>query len=157
MLWSLYPAMVVMLPSLWSVGFASGAVSARFVKIYSAASIRSPILLKGVADTGTSTSRAGFLKDGDGGKEAGGVRLAGEGFDEKWEGNCDAEYEAAHEKLMGSCKHLEETFGVRVLGLKITSAMMMEMMGMYATVLTLIVGNMEKAEPLACECSCAAE
>lgn len=31
---------------------------------------------------------------------------------------------------MENCKHLEETFGCRVFELKITSAMMLEMLGM---------------------------
>lgn len=131
--WRLYPAMLIMLPALWGVGLANGAVSARIVKIYTAASIRSPILLKGVVakngaektagDLSGLVSRTGFLKDDGEKKEAGGENqnLVGEGFDEKWEDNCDAAYEDAHRQLMESCKHLEETFGVRVFGLRITS------------------------------------
>lgn len=67
MIWSLYPAMVIMLPALWAVGFMSGAVSSRFVKIYCAASIRSPVLLKGVQEEErleAEEGREGEVKEG---------------------------------------------------------------------------------------------
>ncbi|GMI13481.1 hypothetical protein TrLO_g4207 [Triparma laevis f. longispina] len=152
--WSLYPAILIMLPALWGVGLASGAVSARIVKIYIAASIRSPILLKGVVakngaektagDLSGLVSRTGFLKD--------------DGFDEKWEDNCDAAYEDAHPQLMESCKHLEEAFGVRVYGLKITSTQDHEC---HDTSNAIDVrndahGNMDSSELQACECTCTA-
>jgi hypothetical protein len=54
MSWSTYPGMSIMLPALWLPGFASGVVTGRFIWIYSAATARSPVLLRAMAGEETA-------------------------------------------------------------------------------------------------------
>jgi len=53
-------------------------------------------------------------------------------------------YQDEHDKLLELCKHLEDIFGVRVFGMKVTAAQILQLATFYGTGATLIIQNSGK-------------
>jgi len=181
-MWSVYPPLAIMLPSLWSTGLAGGAVTSRFTRIYISICTRSPLLLEKAEgedddsatvetrnkrlthdivslDIQTKLSQSGRGSSNNLLKTGGlfvkpGIDKIGEGSedagDDIEEANPNiswikteefARYRQAHLDIMELCKHFEDIFGIRLFGLKISAAQIVQIATFYGTGATLILQN----------------
>jgi len=108
-----YLAFILALPLLWAPAFAAGTVSPRLIHIYTAITVKSPMLVE-QKETQEAAHKASetpiTVGDGDRGLGDGGRGLAHVGIHNDLHPN----YSAEHEKLMVLCKHPEDIFAIRV-------------------------------------------
>ena len=147
---SVIPPMSIMLPCLWIPAFACGSVTARFVHIYISVNTRSPLLLP---ETDEKNYNKSYLRrrsvsvreevvpqEGEGDEEEGGEAAATPQWN-RLTGAALMKYEDEHDKLLELCKHLEDIFGIRVMGLKVTASQILQIATFYGTGATLIIQN----------------
>mmetsp|Transcript_8130 Transcript_8130/g.16412 ORF Transcript_8130/g.16412 Transcript_8130/m.16412 type:complete len:455 (+) Transcript_8130:159-1523(+) len=143
MIYSVIPAMAIMLPALWIPALACGSVTARFIQIYISVNTRSPLLLP-ECDARNQKDRMLRRRNKGENEQGSDVKEGGED-EESWEKQLDGEalekYTDEHDKLLELCKHLEDIFGVRVFGLKITASQILQLATFYGTGATLIIQN----------------
>jgi hypothetical protein len=152
MLWAVFPMLGIMLPALWVTGLAAGSISARFTRIYISVNARAPLLLNEIeADVVSNMEGVGQverkkseiaqksdLEEGRGGaKSESGQCSDGNSFSP-----ADmVTYKREHTKLLELCKHFEDIFGVRILGMKVTNSHILQILTFYSTGTTIILQN----------------
>ena len=141
--YSLYPPNGILLTILWVPAMASGSVTARFVQIYISINTRSPLLLP-EADLRNYNQRVLRRREKSvvEGSDKVSTKVAAAAAPAKMLSGEELEkYSLEHLKLLELCKHLEDIFGIRVLGMKVTAAQILQLATFYGTGATLIIQN----------------